>query len=277
MATGTGLPPLRDVIARYGLSARKGLGQHFLLDENLTDRIARAAGDLTGVHVVEVGPGPGGLTRALLRQPCARVVAIERDPRCVEALRDLADHHGDRLQVIEGDALETDPEALVPAPRAIVANLPYNVSIPLILAWLRRSDAYAGMTLMVQKEVADRLAAATGSKAFGRLSVMAQWRCDVRQAFTVGPKAFVPPPKVTSAVVRLTPPAGPRGEADWKSMEAVTAAAFGQRRKMLRSSLRSVRLDPAVLGLDPTIRAEDLDVDGFCALARAYSSGQTAR
>ena len=274
--TDVALPPLRDVIARYGLSAEKRLGQHFLLDANITDRIAQAAGPLDGIHVVEVGPGPGGLTRSLLRTAAVRVVAIERDRRCVAALQELAAAYPDRLEIIEGDALERDPVDLVPTPRRIVANLPYNVSVPLILGWLRRAEHYAGFTLMVQKEVADRLAAAPGSKAYGRLSVMAQWLCDVRPAFTLGPRAFVPPPKVSSTVILMTPLAGPRAEADRHRLETVTAAAFGQRRKMLRSSLKGLGLDPAAVGIDPQRRAETLSVEEFCALARALDAERGA-
>jgi 16S rRNA (adenine1518-N6/adenine1519-N6)-dimethyltransferase len=262
------LPPLREVIAAHGLSAEKRLGQHFLLDGNITDRIAQAAGSLTGVNVVEIGPGPGGLTRSLLRTEASRIVAVERDSRCIAALQDLAACYPARLDIVEGDALELDPVDLVAAPRRIVANLPYNVSVPLILGWLGQADRYAGFTLMVQKEVADRLSAAPGSKAFGRLSVIAQWLCDIRLAFTLGPRAFVPPPKVTSAVVLMTPLPRPRAEADRRLLEAVTAAAFGQRRKMLRSSLKSLGLDPAAVGIDPERRAETLSVEEFCALAR---------
>ena len=268
------LPPLREVIAKYGLSADKRLGQHFLFDGNVTDRIAHAAGPLDGVEVIEIGPGPGGLTRSLLATGAARVVAIERDGRCIAALHELADRYPGRLDVVEGDALEINPADLTAAPRRIVANLPYNVSVPLILGWLGRADAYAGFTVMVQKEVADRLAAPPGGKTYGRLSVMAQWLCDIRPAFTLGPRAFVPPPKVSSTVVLMTPLPQPRAEADRRLLETVTAAAFGQRRKMLRSSLKSLGLDPAAVGIDPERRAETLSVEEFCALARQLA-GQT--
>jgi 16S rRNA (adenine1518-N6/adenine1519-N6)-dimethyltransferase len=265
------LPPLREVIARFDLGARRSLGQNFLLDLNLTGRIARSAGDLSGVAVVEVGPGPGGLTRALLKTEAREVVAIERDPRFVSALAEVVEAAEGRLRIVEGDALEEDPVALVPAPRAIVANLPYNVATPLLIGWLRRVEEFRSLTLMFQKEVADRLTAPVGGKAYGRLSVIAQWRAEVQPVFNLPAQAFVPPPKVTSTVVRLTPRGTPE-PAEWKAMETVTAAAFGQRRKMLRSSLRTLGDAEALLaaaGLDPTARAEEIDVAGFAALARA--------
>jgi 16S rRNA (adenine1518-N6/adenine1519-N6)-dimethyltransferase len=267
------LPPLREVIARHRLDARRSLGQHFLLDLNLTARIARAAGDLATLNVVEVGPGPGGLTRALLAGGARRVVAVERDPRCLAALAPLAQAAGGRLTLVEADALEIDAVDLVPAPRAVVANLPYNVATPLLIGWLRRAGAFAGLTLMFQAEVADRLVAAPGTKAYGRLSVVARWQCTVRRLFGIPASAFTPPPKVASAVVRLEPRESPE-PAPWPAMEAVTAAAFGQRRKMLRQSLRTLG-DPepllAAAGLDGTRRAETVDIAGFAALARAQS------
>jgi len=267
----TPLSPLRQVIARYELGAKKSLGQHFLLDLNLTGRIARAAGDLTGVAVIEVGPGPGGLTRALLDTPAREIVAIERDPRCVEALGELRESAGGRLRVVAGDALEIDAAALVEAPRAIVANLPYNVATPLLIGWLRRIEAFESLTLMFQREVADRLAARPGSKTYGRLSVISQWRAEVRPLFNLPARAFTPPPKVESTVVRLTPRTNPEPAA-WDAFERVTAAAFGQRRKMLRASLRPLGNAERLLdetGLPPTARAEEIDVAGFAALARA--------
>jgi 16S rRNA (adenine1518-N6/adenine1519-N6)-dimethyltransferase len=269
-ATDHRLPPLREVIARHDLIARKKLGQHFLLDENLTDRIARSAGNLDGVNVIEIGAGPGGLTRALLRTSAACVTAIERDTRCIGALRELEPHYPGRLIIVEGDALEIDTAAMIAAPRRIVANLPYNISVPLILAWLRHAEKFTGFTLMVQKEVADRLAASPGSKTYGRLSVMSQWKCRVRQIFTVSPQAFVPPPKVTSAIIDMEPLVAPVADADWKSLEIITATAFGQRRKMLRSSLKPLNFDLESLGITPTARAEELNVAEFCTLARAY-------
>ncbi len=268
------LPPLRDVIARHGLGARKALGQHFLLDLNLTARIARAAGDLSGVTVIEIGPGPGGLTRSLLQTGAARVIAVELDGRCVTALRELEAVAAGRLAVVEGDALTVDLEALAPPPRAIIANLPYNIATPLLIGWLKRIDAYRGLTLMFQKEVADRIAARPGGKTYGRLSVMSRWRAEVRMALTLPARAFTPPPAVDSAVVHLAPRAAPDA-VDWDAMERVVAAAFGQRRKMLRASLRSLGDAEGLLaaaGLPPTARAEAIDVAGFAALARAFAA-----
>jgi 16S rRNA (adenine1518-N6/adenine1519-N6)-dimethyltransferase len=276
--TGDGLPPLRDVIARYGLGARKALGQNFLLDLNLTGRIARSAGPLEGRNVVEIGPGPGGLTRALLAAGAARVVAVERDERCVLALQELAAAYPDRLAIVAGDALETDPAALVPAPRKIVANLPYNIATALLLRWLPGIGAYENLTLMFQKEVAQRLAAAPRSRDYGRLSVVTQWLATVRPLFDVPPRAFVPPPKITSTVVRIEPRPEPLAPCRLADLERVTAAAFGQRRKMLRASLRSLgggeRAEAllAATGLSPTARAEELPVEAFCALARELAA-----
>jgi len=272
-AAGEGtLPPLREVIARHGLDARKSLGQHFLLDLNLTRRIVRATGDLNGVSVLEVGPGPGGLTRALLESDAREVVAVERDSRCIEALQDVAAAYPGRLRLVEADALEFDGVESLAPPRAVVANLPYNVGTLLLLGWLRRLDAYRSLTLMFQREVADRIVAKPGSKAYGRLSVIAQWRADARVLFNLPARAFTPPPKVDSAVVHLTPRAAPE-PAPWEAFEAVTAAAFGQRRKMLRQSLRPLGDAEALIaeaGLRPTMRAEEVDVAGFAAIARAY-------
>lgn len=270
------LPPLREVIARHGLLARRSLGQHFLLDLNLTARVVRAAGDLAGASVIEVGPGPGGLTRSLLGSGAERVVAIEKDPRSVAAIRELAAVFPDRLQVVEADALALDVTALVPPPRHIVANLPYNIATPLLIGWLHRAHAFAGLTLMLQKEVADRVVARPGSRDYGRLSVITQWLCTAERMFNVDRRAFTPPPKVTSTVIRLTPLPMPLAPAAWSMLEAVTAAAFGQRRKMLRSSLKPLNLDPEALGIDSALRAEDLDVPAFCALARQYGERQAA-
>jgi len=272
------LPPLRDVIAQHGLAARKALGQNFLLDLNLTGRIARSAGDLTGVTVVEVGPGPGGLTRALVASNAKAVIAIERDQRFIGALQDLVQAANGRLAIIEADALDVDPVDLAPAPRAIAANLPYNVATPLLIGWLKRIAEYVSLTLMFQKEVADRLVARPGSKAYGRLSVITQWRADARVQFNLPPRAFTPPPKVESAVVHLTPRADPE-PADWAAMEAVTAAAFGQRRKMLRQSLKGLPGALAALetaGIDPQRRAETLGIAEFVEVARHLSSAQPA-
>ena len=268
-----GLPPLREVIAAHGLDARKRFGQHFLLDLNLTRRIARAAAPLDEGTTIEIGPGPGGLTRALLLEGASRVVAVEIDPRAVGVLQELRGVVGDRLEVVAGDALRIDPATLGPAPRRIVANLPYNVSTVLLVNWLHRADALNDMVLMFQKEVADRLAAAPRSKDYGRLSVLTQHVCTVQRLFDIPPSAFVPPPKVISSVVRLRPrPAGER-LADLRPLERVTAAAFGQRRKMLRSSLSAVFPDPVPvlerLGLPATARAEELAVESFVRLAGA--------
>ena len=238
------LPPLRETIAAHGLDAKKRFGQHFLLDLNLTRRIARAAAPLAGGIVIEVGPGPGGLTRALLLEGATNVVAIELDPRAIEALHELEAVAGNRLSLLEADALEVDLTGLGPAPRRIVANLPYNVSTPLLVRWLHEADALADMVLMFQKEVVDRLIAAPRTKDYGRLSVLTQHVCEVRRLFDIPASAFVPPPKVVSSVARLVPrPAGER-LADLGPLERVTAAAFGQRRKMLRGSLAGLFPDP---------------------------------
>lgn len=266
------LPPLREVIARYGLAARRSLGQHFLLDGNLTDRIARAAGDLRTVSVIEVGPGPGGLTRSLLAAGAGRVLAIEKDPRCVDAVRALAEAFPGRLEVVEADALAVDAAALAPPPRKIVANLPYNISTALLIGWLRQAGAFESLTLMFQREVADRLLARPGDAAYGRLSVITQWCCRVAMAFHVDRRAFVPPPKVTSVVVTLEPHAAPPAVARWQDLETVTRAAFAGRRKMLRRSLASIGIDAAAAGIDPTRRAQELSVEEYCALARLYAA-----
>ena len=266
------LPPLREVIRRHGLAARKALGQNFLLDLNLTRRIARGAAPLSLFNVIEIGPGPGGLTRALLLEGARRVVAVERDQRCLPALAELAAAFPGRLEIVSGDALAIDPTTLVSAPRKIVANLPYNVATPLLIAWLPRIGAFADFTLMFQKEVALRLAAKPGSSEYGRLSVLTQWLAYVERLFDIAPTAFVPPPKVTSTVVRLTPRPAPQAPCDQDALERVTAAAFGQRRKMLRQSLKSLGDATRLLReamVEPTARAEDLTVTEFCALARA--------
>lgn len=271
-ATLEGLPPLRDVIARHDLAARKSLGQNFLLDLNLTRRIARAAKPWAADTVIEIGPGPGGLTRALLLEDAPRVVAVERDARCLAALSELVEAAGGRLRLHAGDALETDLAALAPPPWQIVANLPYNIATPLILSWIARAEKFARITVLVQKEVAERLAAPPGGKNYGRLAVAAQWRCKVRLLFDIGPKAFVPPPKVTSTVVELQPREEPLAVADPRKLERVAATAFNQRRKMLRAALKplwpeaDVKLSAA--GIDPTRRAETLSIEEFCALAR---------
>jgi 16S rRNA (adenine1518-N6/adenine1519-N6)-dimethyltransferase len=266
-----GLPPLRETIATHGLDARKRFGQHFLLDLNLTRRIARSAGSLAEGTTIEVGPGPGGLTRALLLEGATRVVAIEVDPRAIVALGELQAAADGRLEVREGDALQIEVAGLGPAPRRIVANLPYNVSTALLVRWLHAADDIADMILMFQKEVVDRLAAEPRTKDYGRLSVLAQHVCEVRRLFDVAASAFVPPPKVTSSVARLTPRPKPDRLADLRPLERVTAAAFGQRRKMLRGSLSGLFPDPTTtlesLGLSPTARAEELSVADFVRLA----------
>jgi 16S rRNA (adenine1518-N6/adenine1519-N6)-dimethyltransferase len=274
------LPPLREIIRRHRLSARKTLGQHFLLDMNLTRRIARAAALAPDETAIEVGPGPGGLARALLQESGARVVAIERDRRCIEALSDLIEAAGPRLRVIEGDALSMSLHDLAPPPRVVVANLPYNLSTALLAHWLVELYEHPGavrrMVLMFQKEVAERLRADPGEKSYGRLSVITQWLCRVEGLFNVPAEAFTPPPKVASSVVGLQARGQPLAAARLSSLERVTAAAFGQRRKMLRQSLKSLGASaPALLeasGIEGTRRAETLSVEEFCALARALEA-----
>jgi len=270
------LPPLRDVIRRHDLAARKSLGQNFLLDLNLTRRIARAAAPLDQCAVIEIGPGPGGLTRALLLEGARHVTAIERDQRCVAALGELAAAFPGRLTVVESDALTLDPAQLAPTPRKIAANLPYNIATALLLRWLPGIAAYESLTLMFQKEVAQRLAASPRSKDYGRLSVMTQFLCEVRPLFDIPPRAFVPAPKVTSTVVRLVPRAAPLGDCRFGDLERIVAAAFGQRRKMLRQSLKPLWPAPEqrllAAGIAPTARAEELGVEQFCALACAIDA-----
>jgi len=273
-----GLPPLREVIERHGLQAKKALGQNFLLDLNLTGKIARAAGDLAETTVIEVGPGPGGLTRALLFNGAKRIVAIERDERCLEALADVSAHYPGRLQVISGDALKTDFATLARdasdgGPVKIVANLPYNIGTELLIRWLTVAEwppFYASMTLMFQREVAERIVASAGGDAYGRLGVLAGWRTEARIAFDVPPQAFTPPPKVTSSVVHLVPREAPL-PAEVKKLGRVTEAAFGQRRKMLRQSVKSLGGEALLLraGIDPTRRAETLSVEEFVRLTNA--------
>ncbi len=276
MTTPDGLPPLREVIARHGLAAKRSLGQNFLLDLNLTSRIARAAGDLSQTDVLEIGPGPGGLTRALLMNGARRVVAVERDARCLPALAEIAARWPGRLEVVAGDALSLDAAPMLARPAAIVANLPYNIGTELLVRWLRADFPpwWTQMTLMFQREVAERIVAAPGSDAYGRLSVLAGWRTQAHIMFDIPASAFTPPPKVTSSVVSITPRAAPVAEASLEALEAVTAAAFGQRRKMLRQALKTLGCDPAPLlaaaGVEPTARAETLAVEAFCALARAF-------
>jgi 16S rRNA (adenine1518-N6/adenine1519-N6)-dimethyltransferase len=275
------LPPLREVIRRHDLKPRKSLGQNFLLDLNLTARIARAGGPLDGVTVVEVGPGPGGLTRALLAEGAARVIAVERDERAVAALGEIAARYPDRLTVIAGDALELGPRPLLgKGPVRVIANLPYNIATALLVRWLSVEPWppwYDSLVLMFQREVAERIVAPPGSKTFGRLSVLAGWRTEAKILFDVSAAAFVPPPKVTSSIVRLVPRPAPL-PCDRRTLERVTEAAFGQRRKMLRQSLRTLGADPrpllAAAGIAETARAEDIPVEGFVALARAFAASQ---
>lgn len=275
MATIDGLPPLREVIATHGLSAKKALGQNFLLDLNLTAKIARQAGDLSGTDVLEVGPGPGGLTRGLLVEGARKVLAVEKDVRCLPALAEIADAYPGRLEVIGGDALEVDALAHLTPPIAICANLPYNVGTELLVRWLTPPTwppVWTSLTLMFQKEVAQRIVAKPGDKAYGRLAVLAQWRCDVHIAMHLPPEAFSPPPKVSSAVVHLRALPAPRFEADAKVLERVVAAGFNQRRKMLRASLKGLSPDIEdhlnAVGIAPTERAERVSLEAFCALAR---------
>ncbi len=273
------LPPLREVIRQYDLRAKKSLGQNFLLDLNLTSRIARAGGALEGVTVVEIGPGPGGLTRALLAEGAEKVIAVERDDRAVAALQDVAARYPGRLHIVADDAMQFDPRPLLDGkPARVVANLPYNIATPLLIGWLTAEPWppwYDQMILMFQREVAERIVAGPDDKAYGRLGVLAGWRAEAKILFDIAPSAFVPPPKVTSSVVRLVPrptllPCASR------DLERITASAFGQRRKMLRQSLKSLGVDTTTLlaqaEIDPTARAEDIPVAGFAALARVFSA-----
>lgn len=272
------LPPLREVIATHDLKAQKSLGQNFLLDLNLTAKIARQVGDLANCDVLEIGPGPGGLTRGLLAEGARRVVAVEKDRRCIPALEDIASHHSGRLQVLEGDALAIDPMAHLNAPIRVAANLPYNIGTELLVRWLtppRWPPFWQSLTLMFQREVAERITAQPGSKAYGRLAILAQWRCTANIVLSLPPEAFTPPPKVSSAVVHLVALKEPKFPADAKTLEWVVATAFNQRRKMLRSALKPLggdiedRLRAA--GIAPTDRAENVPLEGFCALARALA------
>ena len=284
-AAKDGLPPLREVIRRHGLAARKSLGQNFLFDLNLTERIARAAGPLAGVTVYEVGPGPGGLTRALLSVGAKRVIAVERDERAIAALQDIAERYPDRLDIVAADALDFDPSTrrTTSGPIRIVANLPYNIATALLVSWLGVEPWppwYESAVLMFQREVAERIVSPPGSKSYGRLSVLVQWRCEARILFDVNASAFVPAPKVKSSVLRIVPRPAP-APCDRRLLEAATQAAFGQRRKMLRQSLRALGTDVGALlaaaGLDPTARAEDIPVAGFVALARALAEHRDLR
>ncbi|MDJ0386847.1 16S rRNA (adenine(1518)-N(6)/adenine(1519)-N(6))-dimethyltransferase RsmA [Roseomonas sp. E05] len=265
------LPSLAETIAKHGLAARKALGQHFLLDATLCARIAALAAPLEGRHVLEVGPGPGGLTRALLDSPAAEVVAVELDRRAIAVLEELAAAYPGRLRIVEGDALRAETESLLPAPRKVVANLPYNVGTPLLIGWLREAALFESLTLMFQQEVAERIVAAPDTEHYGRLAVLSQWRCACRMALRLPPGAFSPPPKVWSAIVHLVPHPEAPEPALLAALERVTAAAFGQRRKMLRSSLKSLGDAEALLeeaGIEGTRRAETLSVAEFDRMAR---------
>lgn len=266
------LPPLREVISAHDLRAEKKLGQNFLLDQNITDKIARQAGDLSGKTVIEIGPGPGGLTRSLLRAGAKKVIAVEYDPRAVVALGSLKEASEGRLEIVQADALETDITALCDGPRAIVANLPYNIATPLLTGWLAqlRADpnAYDFMALMFQKEVAQRIAAKSGEKAYGRLSVISQWLCETKLLFDLSPSAFTPPPKVKSSIVRFVPKPAEADAPEFVAVEAVTAAAFGQRRKMIRSSLAAYTEKIEALELDSELRAENLSVSDYIKLCK---------
>lgn len=271
------LPPLRSVIADYDLTARKSMGQNFLLDLNLTAKIARMAGDLTGCDVLEIGPGPGGLTRGLLASGARRVLAVEKDGRCMPALQQIAAACPGRLEVINGDALEIDPLEHLRHPVRVVANLPYNIGTELLVRWLTPPawpPFWHSLTLMFQREVAERIVAQPGSKAYGRLAILAQWRCDARIAMSLPPEAFTPPPKVSSAVVHLAALPAPRFAADAAILSRVVAAAFNQRRKMLRAALKGLAPDIEdrliAAGIAPTTRAEQVPLQGFCALARTF-------
>jgi 16S rRNA (adenine1518-N6/adenine1519-N6)-dimethyltransferase len=277
MASIDGLPPLREVIATHGLAARKSLGQNFLLDLNLTAKIARQAGDLTGCDVLEIGPGPGGLTRGLLAEGARRVLAIEKDDRCIPALAEIAEAYPGRLEVINGDALDVDIAGKLSVPIRVAANLPYNVGTELLVRWLtpqKWPPFWDSLTLMFQKEVAERITAKPGSKAYGRLARLAQWRAEAKIVLHLPPEAFSPPPKVSSAVVHLSALPEPRYPADAKILERIVAAAFNQRRKMLRAALKGQAPDIEdrliAAGIKPTDRAETVDLERFCGLARQF-------
>ncbi len=268
--TQLSLPALKKTIAAYGLAAKKGLGQHFLLDLNLTQKIVSQAGNLKGVTVIEIGPGPGGLTRPLVESKAEKIIAVEKDERCVLALQELVEVANGRLEIISADALKTDLAELAPAPRAIISNLPYNIGTALLINWLKTMDQYQSLTLMFQAEVADRILAVPRTKEYGRLSVISQFACVGKRAMNLPARAFTPPPKVDSAVVHLTPRLDRPADVEFKKMEIVTAAAFGQRRKMLRASLKPLGGEAllAKAGIDPTRRAEELTVPEFEDLAR---------
>lgn len=272
------LPPLREVIQRHGLSARKSLGQNFLLDLNLTSKIARSAGDLTKADILEIGPGPGGLTRGLLASGARKVVAVEKDDRCIPALEEISNAYPGRLEIVHGDAMELDLAQHLEPPVKIVANLPYNVGTALLTSWLDPPDwppFWESLTLMFQREVAERIVAKPGSKAYGRLSILSEWRAEAQIVMDLPPQAFTPPPKVRSAVVHLMARPKPQFPADPGILRTVVARAFQQRRKMLRASLKSypdIESKLKAAGIDPKVRAETVDLEHFCALARALQT-----
>lgn len=275
MTNPDGLPPLREVIAEHQLSAKKNLGQNFLLDLNLTSKIARSAGGLADHTIVEIGPGPGGLTRGLLMEGAKKVIAVERDERVLPALEQIADAYPGRLEVISADAMQVDWSKIVDGPTKIVANLPYNIATPLLVGWLTTDPWppwFSSLTLMFQKEVAERIVAGSGNKTFGRLSVLSQWRADAQKLFDVPPRAFTPAPKVTSSIVHITPHQNPQFDCEIGALETLTKAAFGQRRKMLRACLKSILSNPLQVlenaGIEPTLRAEQLEIEDFCRLAK---------
>lgn len=271
------LPPLRDIIETFDLRAKKALGQNFLLDLNITDKIARQAGNLSGANVFEIGPGPGGLTRSLIKTEAKKIIALEFDVRAVMALQSLK---SERVDIVQGDALRENLLNLAPSPRVIVANLPYNIATPLLISWLRQIrddvDSYRSMTLMFQKEVAERIVAAPGSKTYGRLAILCQWLCHAQICFDLPPSAFSPPPKVSSSVVHFTPKKIGADAPDFRSVEKLTAAAFGQRRKMIRTTLKDYAEHLEALGIDPTLRAENLSVQDFINLAKLKAANKPA-
>jgi 16S rRNA (adenine1518-N6/adenine1519-N6)-dimethyltransferase len=270
------LPPLKDVVARHGIAPSRALGQHFLFDANITDKIVAAAGDVQSGPVYEVGPGPGGLTRSLLAAGARKLVVVENDQRCFTALEELSKAFPGRMRILQADAMIVNEAQYAPPGTKIVANLPYNISTPLLLKWLKDAKRFASMTLMFQKEVALRLVATPSTADYGRLSIITQWLCEAKRLFDVEPGSFVPPPKVTSSVVQLVPRAQPLAPARWEHLEKVVAAAFGQRRKMLRVALKTLNVNEvqmiAAAGLNGLARGEGLTVTDFCALSRAYQS-----
>jgi 16S rRNA (adenine1518-N6/adenine1519-N6)-dimethyltransferase len=275
------LPPMREIVSRYGLNPQRSMGQHFIFDATLTERIAEAAGNLKDAMVYEVGPGPGGLTRSLLETGLRKLVAVENDFRCAATLEELGRSYPGRLRVVLANAIDVDETRYMPQGSHIVANLPYNIATWLLLKWLRDATRYASMTLMFQKEVAERLVAKPSTKDYGRLSVMTQWACETRMLFDIPPEVFIPPPKVMSTLVSLVPRAKPLAPARRDRLEKVVASGFGQRRKMLRTALKTLGVDTAELlkmsDIDPEKRAEELTVEQFCTLARSFHSLSAVR